>query len=213
LSEEPFVDYYEILQVSPNADSETIERVFRHLARRYHPDNHQGGDAGKFDLLVKAHRVLANPEQRAAFDVRHRKRAALRAELTAEAADGDGFSHDKRLRAHLLSLLYVQRRREPREPGLGNLDLSRMLDCPYELLDFHLWYLRQKGWIELTENGLMAITAQGVDRVEKDRLLLRKDRLLTERAEPDDPEAREAERRQIESLGGPQSPKSHRASG
>jgi curved DNA-binding protein CbpA len=41
----PLPDYYEILQVSPLADSETIERVFRHLAKRYHPDNQESGDA------------------------------------------------------------------------------------------------------------------------------------------------------------------------
>ena len=33
-----FVDYYELLQLSPNADDETIHRVFRHLAKRLHPD-------------------------------------------------------------------------------------------------------------------------------------------------------------------------------
>ncbi|HYY05797.1 MAG TPA: J domain-containing protein, partial [Candidatus Limnocylindria bacterium] len=33
----PFVDYYELLQVSPNADDETIHRVFRLLAKKHHP--------------------------------------------------------------------------------------------------------------------------------------------------------------------------------
>ena len=28
-----FIDYYELLQVSPNADEDTIQRVFRHLAK------------------------------------------------------------------------------------------------------------------------------------------------------------------------------------
>ena len=37
-------DYYEILEVSPNANSETIERIFRYLAMRYHPDNRDTGD-------------------------------------------------------------------------------------------------------------------------------------------------------------------------
>jgi len=32
-------DYYEILRVGPQADEETIERVFRTLAERFHPDN------------------------------------------------------------------------------------------------------------------------------------------------------------------------------
>ena len=33
------LDYYEVLQISPNAEAETIQRVFRILAARYHPDN------------------------------------------------------------------------------------------------------------------------------------------------------------------------------
>jgi curved DNA-binding protein len=35
----PFVAYYETLQLSPNADQATIERVYRLLAKKYHPDN------------------------------------------------------------------------------------------------------------------------------------------------------------------------------
>jgi curved DNA-binding protein CbpA len=39
-----FKDYYEILDISPNANSETIERLFRYLAPRYHPANNDTGD-------------------------------------------------------------------------------------------------------------------------------------------------------------------------
>jgi curved DNA-binding protein len=35
----PAHDYYEFLQISPNADAETIHRVYRFLAARLHPDN------------------------------------------------------------------------------------------------------------------------------------------------------------------------------
>jgi len=45
MGKESFNDYYEALQLSPNADSETIERVFWMLAKRYHPDNDQTGNA------------------------------------------------------------------------------------------------------------------------------------------------------------------------
>ena len=34
-----FIDYYELLEISPNANSGTIERMFRYFAQRYHPDN------------------------------------------------------------------------------------------------------------------------------------------------------------------------------
>ena len=32
-------DHYEIMQLSPNADADTIQRVYRILAQRYHPDS------------------------------------------------------------------------------------------------------------------------------------------------------------------------------
>ena len=41
-------DHYEALQVSPRADGDTIDRVFRHLAKRLHPDNQESGDAEIF---------------------------------------------------------------------------------------------------------------------------------------------------------------------
>ena len=32
-------------------------------------------------------------------------------------------------------------------------------------MTFHLWYLRENGWIQRLENGMLAITVSGVDRV------------------------------------------------
>jgi len=60
-TDEPMDDYYEVLQVSANADTDTISRIFRHLAKRFHPDNTDTGDAEQFERLVQAHRVLMNP--------------------------------------------------------------------------------------------------------------------------------------------------------
>jgi len=34
-----FVDYYELMQISQNAELPTIQRVYRMQAARYHPDN------------------------------------------------------------------------------------------------------------------------------------------------------------------------------
>src|SRR5262252_8015594 len=62
-----FPDHYEALQLSPNADSETVDRVYRILAKRYHPDNQETGHAAKFGTIADAHRVLSDPEQRAAY--------------------------------------------------------------------------------------------------------------------------------------------------
>ena len=70
MSEAREQDLYEVLQVSPRADQETLERVFRHLAKRYHPD-HEGGDATLFSELVEAYRILSDPEKRAEYDARY----------------------------------------------------------------------------------------------------------------------------------------------
>ena len=43
-------DYYEVLQISSNAEPETIQRIFRMLAQRYHPDNKDTGDDRRFRL-------------------------------------------------------------------------------------------------------------------------------------------------------------------
>ena len=40
-------NYYEFLQISPNAEPDTIHRVYRFLAARFHPDNPETGDADK----------------------------------------------------------------------------------------------------------------------------------------------------------------------
>ena len=43
-------DYYEILQISQNAEPDTIHRVYRLLAQRLHPDNIDTGNAAQFRI-------------------------------------------------------------------------------------------------------------------------------------------------------------------
>ena len=57
----PFIDYYELMQISPNAERETIQRVYHMLARRYHPDQPNTADMERFLLLNEAYEVLGNP--------------------------------------------------------------------------------------------------------------------------------------------------------
>jgi len=61
-------DYYEFLQISPNAEPATISRVYRFLASRFHPDIPETGDAEKFVLLKQAYDVLSDPERRAGYN-------------------------------------------------------------------------------------------------------------------------------------------------
>jgi len=179
VSETSFVDYYELLQLSPNADTDTIERVFRHLAKKFHPDNMESADPDRFHLIVEAHRMLSDPVTRAGYDVKYQDYWNRKWKLASEASDGTAFGDDREIRENLLSIMYIQRRRNMKNPGLGDYEMARLLGKPHELVDFHMWYLKSKGWVERLDTGYLAISALGVDQVEQSRLRFGKDRLIT----------------------------------
>ena len=183
-----FEDYYDVLQLSPKADQDTVDRVYRILVKRYHPDNQDTGDAKKFSQVVEAHRVLSDPERRAAYNVHYDENRAQVLRIFKDASQPSGYEGDRRIFEGILSLLYVSRRRDAGRGGMGVMQLEDLLGCPAKHLEFHIWYLREKGWVERMESGLLAITASGVDRVmDQENLLLRRDRLISDRTLSDSP--------------------------
>ncbi|RUW18389.1 J domain-containing protein, partial [Mesorhizobium sp. M4B.F.Ca.ET.013.02.1.1] len=96
--------------------------------------------------------------------IQYRDNLGLRRELTEEASNTKGLERDVVIQAKLLALLYVRRRQDVNNPGIGDDELERLSGCPREHLDFHLWYLKAKSWIARTENGTFAITVEGIDR-------------------------------------------------
>jgi curved DNA-binding protein len=183
MSQLPFTDHYEVLQLSPNATADTIERVYRMLAKRYHPDNLETGDSNKFNEIRRAFDILSDPERRAAYDVTYEEHRSSAWKVFRQEEAGDARADDRRLFHGILSLLYIARRRNPKDGGLGTVALEQMLACPREHLEFPLWYLKQRGWIERTETGYMAITADGVDKLGNDDLLLPANRLIADKTE------------------------------
>src|SRR5256885_2890197 len=61
-------NYYAVLGVPIDADSETLKRAYRQLARRYHPD--VAGSAGAIQMkrINRAYDVLSDPEKRLNYD-------------------------------------------------------------------------------------------------------------------------------------------------
>jgi len=158
-------DHYELLQISPRADDDTVQRVFRHLAKRYHPDNPESGDAARFKRLVESFQVLSDSERRAKYDIQYAQLNAARWKVLDRETVHTDIAADRRLRTALLSILYAACRNDASKPGVGEMDLERLLECPPDHLRFHVWYLKENGWIRRTEDGTLAITASGVDLV------------------------------------------------
>ena len=160
-------DYYEILQISPNAEPETIHRVFRLLAQRYHPDNTETGNDGQFRLLNDSYRVLSDPEQRARYDVVHTRLRQERWRLVASGAEAaNNFDAERGIRLTLLEVLYTRRRVEPDRPGLSPLDLEKLIGRAREHLEFTIWYLVQKKFVTRSDSAMLQITADGVEYLE-----------------------------------------------
>lgn len=183
MNQNSYVDYYEDLQVSPNADLETIERVYRLLAKRYHPDNSDTGNSEKFNIITTAFKILSNAEKRAAFDAKYEDLRNQRLKTLSEVSLSEGFENNRQIRDAILSVLYDDRRQSPSEPGVGSWRLEKLLGWPEKMLEFHIWYLKEKGWIQRIDNGGYAITAGGVDVVEDDGFSLGKGKLLTYQSE------------------------------
>ena len=65
-----FRDYYATLGVSRTADTDEIKKVYRKLARKYHPDMNPGDRQAeaKFKEVTEAYEVLSDPEKRKKYD-------------------------------------------------------------------------------------------------------------------------------------------------
>ncbi|HEX3732481.1 MAG TPA: J domain-containing protein [Mycobacteriales bacterium] len=62
-------DYYEVLGVSRTANAEELQRAYRKLARRYHPDvNRDPAAEERFKEINEAYGVLSGPETRKRYD-------------------------------------------------------------------------------------------------------------------------------------------------
>ncbi len=162
------VDYYEVLQVSPSAEPETINRVYRLLAQRFHPDNRETGNEAKFRAIHEAYTVLSDPEKRVRYDVMYEQQRHDRWRLVSTGANAENdFEMEQIVRLTVLEALYTKRRVEPRDPGIFALDLEQLIGRPREHLEFTTWYLVQKKLVTRDDNSRLIITAEGAEYLER----------------------------------------------
>ena len=168
--ETPFIDHYAILRVHPACDEKALESAYHDLAKLYHPDRTGTADTDKFNDVIQAYKVLRSPTKRARYDREYAKTvpggasrfavAEDHAEVEDQAAIDDAEAHDR-----ILIYLYNKRRENAQDAGVIGFYLQEMLRCTHEHFEFHKWYLKEKGFIHVTEQGTLAITIQGVDQV------------------------------------------------
>jgi len=186
----PFVDYYEFLMISPQADRAMVEWAVRLMLARYGKKNDQQADEEKYNLVKEAYRTLADPKRRAAYDKSREEEnlpedaapssggasplperveggaldpAAVRVELTANI---DDVRLQKRIRQGIMSSLYDVITTRPRNPELGRAEIARAISITIDEMEFAIWYLREQGLLRTTAQGLYAISTEGVDWVE-----------------------------------------------
>lgn len=183
------MDYYEFLQISRNADPETIRRVYRFLSGRLHPDNQETGDAEKFMLLKQAWDVLSDPVRRAEYDATYATEPPQPVPLSTSLDFMDDIEGEWNRRLALLALLYIQRRANPHKPEVSLVTVEKRMGFPRDYLEFTTWYLHSKKYIHKADNSDFTLTVLGVDFVESNRKNIPVlERLLASGTAPSTPE-------------------------
>ena len=139
--------------------------MFRHLAAKHHPD--AGGDKAKFNGLIEAFEILRDEDTRAAYD--HELVSETR-EISRLVENSKQAGPDAAIRHELLCLFYARRREQGSSPALGEVAIQKALNLAEHVIEFHLWYFKEKGWIARWENGGYTITAEGVDQIDATEL-------------------------------------------
>lgn len=163
---ESAINYYDLLQINPRAEIEAIERVYRILAARYHPDNRQTGDPQRFRLLTEAYEVLRDPARRAEYDRQFEVNPAGPLPIFLGKEFTDGIDAEAKIRIGVLCLLYSKRRANPDFAAISLLDMENIMAFPRERLLFALWYLRAKRYVVQDDRSSFIISADGVDYLE-----------------------------------------------
>lgn len=166
ISADAGADYYELLQLNQKADPDTIHRVYRILAQRYHPDNSETGDVQMFRRLLEAYAVLTDPEKRAVYDLSLHSIRQHMWRVFESPASAQGAKGEKQKRRALLWALYTKRLRDNYLPKMSVQELEDLLSIPKEHLEFTVWYLKESGLVTRTDDNKLSITVKGVDAAE-----------------------------------------------
>ncbi len=129
------LDYYQILQVHPEAEQEVIHAAYRKLAAKYHPDvNRAPGAAERMKQINNAYEVLSDPASRAEYDASHKVK---RPSATGKKAAGTGKTWKNLFFVALLLLLVFV---VPRFGPAALLSITRVA-VPLLIVGLVIWFI------------------------------------------------------------------------
>lgn len=183
-----FVDFYATLGCTPDISPDQLDKTMLALVKKYQAASDKT-EVAEFLKIKEAYTVLKNPKSKAKFDAIYqaqmKQTPAAQSTDPTEAIDSiqsmvgemeeaesetcekeNAVLNDAEDRHQLLLKFYERRRKNMKEPGVGAGGLEAEVHYPKNVLEFHLWYFRERGWIERLEGGQLAITAAGVDKIE-----------------------------------------------
>lgn len=169
---------YQLLHVDRDAHVTIIRYAYRFLAAQYHPDNGETGDAEKFRIITEAWKTLSDEGKRAAYDMslgaqeqtrggtQHKAQPKVnefgRDALPTMVKAGISWNEIE-LRLAILQVLLAARKKKPASGGASGKMLMDCLQLDSIIeIEFALWYLREKRYIETGERVFM-ITGIGLD--------------------------------------------------
>jgi hypothetical protein len=167
-----------LLQVTPGAHPTIIRYAYRFLAGIYHPDNHETGSAEVFRLISEAFKTLSDSGKRAAYDAHLGPMLKKEADAAAAAGQPGAPKMDKaihfektsisyneiELRLAILQMMLQARKKRVQTGGCSAKTLMDVLGVEMTEMEFALWYLREKGYVDRQEAQFL-ITVAGVDYI------------------------------------------------
>lgn len=160
-------DHQEILRAASAHNPEALERIYRKLAKHYHPDNQQTGSAEEFLRLQEAYSIVSDP-----------RRSQL--SLVTDSAFGRGTAEDatagdvteilvngEQQRMRILVLLFRRKAKNLHNAAVSPLEISAATKTSQEETDFALWYLQSKRAVVCGESSGYEITTEGIDLLER----------------------------------------------
>lgn len=151
-------DYHELLRagLQGDIDQSRLDRLYRSLASRYHPDKGDSESSEIFLKIAQAYQILSASQP-------------VQPE-TGITKPEQGFEWMEQLRTLkdkktiVLGLLCHRRISDYRNATVSESELESLTGLTSNEVGFILWYLRQKGAVTLTGDGSdHAISAEGID--------------------------------------------------